>query len=60
MKTLKQWELPFNSQVVLPDDTEAVFLYMDGMYAKWMQDGKKVTGNFAEFELREDGKYYVV
>lgn len=56
---MKQWELPNNSKVHLPNGTTATFLYMDGMYAKWDVNGKRKTGNFEAFEATEDG-YKVV
>lgn len=54
-KPLRQWELPNNSVVTLPDGTTAIFLKMDGMYAKWDVDGELKTGNFDEFEETEGG-----
>lgn len=56
---LKQWQLPNNSKVRLSDGTEITFLKMDGMYAKWDQEGRFATGNFEAFEKR-DGYYQVV
>jgi len=55
---LKQWELPNNSKVELPDGTIATFLNMDGAYAHWDVDGKLQIGNFNEF-IKEDGIYKV-
>ena len=59
MKELRQWELPNNSSVTLADGSKAVFLHMDGMYAKWDVDGELKTGNFEAFEKIEGG-YKVV
>ncbi len=56
---LKQWELPNNSIVTLPDGSKATFLKMDGIYAKWDQDGEFKTGNFDAFEQVGD-EYKVV
>lgn len=50
MPTLNQWELPNNSIVTLPNGSKAVFLHMDGAYARWDQDGEFKTGNFDAFE----------
>ncbi len=49
-KTYKQWEIPNNSRVVLKDGTEAIYLKMDGMYAKWDVNGDMKTGNFEKLE----------
>jgi hypothetical protein len=58
MKTYKQYELPNNSKVQLPDGEIVKFLKMDGMYAQWEQKGKLAIGNFESFIL-EDGVYKV-
>lgn len=47
---MKQWDLPHNSTVILPNGEEVTFLKMDGMYAKWDDKGEFKTGNFSEFE----------
>lgn len=56
---LKQWELPNDCQVVLPDGREVTFLKMDGMYAKWQTEDGMATGNFDSFVRRKE-KYYVL
>lgn len=55
---MKQWELPNNSKVKLPDGSFATYLKMDGMYAKWDKDGEFLTGNYENLEKEED--YYKV
>lgn len=55
---MKQWQLPNNSKVKLPDGTFVTFLKMDGMYAKWDNNGEFQTGNFEKFEKEND--YYKV
>lgn len=47
---MKQYELPNNSIVILPDGEEVKFLKMDGMYAQWEENGELKIGNFKEFE----------
>ncbi len=56
---LKQWELKNNSRVELLDGTLVTFLKMDGMYAKWDDDGRFKTGNFDNFKKTDFG-YKVV
>lgn len=56
---MKQWELPNNSTVVLPDGTTAIYQQMDGMFAQWLHDGELKVGNYENIELR-DGVYYAV
>jgi len=58
MKTLKQWELPRNSRVKLPDGKMATFLGMDGLYAKWDLNGEFKMGNYEKFIKK--GDYYEV
>ena len=55
---MKQWELPNSSKVKLPDGTFVKFLKMDGMYAKWDNNGEFQTGNFSGFKKVDD--YYEV
>ena len=59
MTTLKQWELPNKSKVILRDGQEVTYLKMDGMYAQWNVNGQLKTGNFKEFK-KEGDKYIVV
>jgi len=54
-KALKQWELENNSTVELPSGKRVTFLKMDGMYAKWDDNGEFKTGNFDEFEKTHSG-----
>lgn len=56
--TYKQWELPNNSKVLLPDGRFIIFLKMDGMYAKWKVGDEIKTGNYKHFEKVDD--YYKV
>lgn len=56
---MKQWELENNSKVELPDGTFAIFIKMDGLYAKWDVQGEWKTGNYEAFEKTKDG-YKVV
>lgn len=55
---MKQWELPEGSTVILKDGSEAKFIGMDGLYAKWEVDGELKIGNFEELE-EKDGKFFV-
>lgn len=55
MKTYHQWELKNDSIVELPDGTRATFVAMDGMYAKWIQNGEHKIGNFEKFEKTDFG-----
>jgi len=55
---MKQWELPNNVTVILPDKSTATFLKMDGMYAHWDVGGKRMIGNYDNIELI-DGVYEV-
>jgi hypothetical protein len=52
---MKQWELKNNSKVEIPDGRIVTFLKMDGMYAKWDDNGELKTGNFEEFEETDFG-----
>lgn len=52
---MKQWQLKNNSKVQLPDGKIVTFLKMDGMYAKWNDNGEFKTGNFDEFEKTDFG-----
>lgn len=56
---MKQWELPNNTVVELPDGTLATFLKMDGMYAHWDIGGELQIGNYDNIE-RVDGVFKVV
>jgi len=57
---MKQWELPNNSTVVLPDGTTATYLKMDGMYAQWLlPNGTIAIGNYQNIE-RKDGIWHVI
>lgn len=58
---MKQWDLPANSTVILPNGDTATFLKMDGMYAQWEQNGEKKIGNFDKLEaVNADKKLYKV
>ena len=59
MLNLKQWELPNNSKVMLPDGTTITFKGMDGMYAHWEQDGKLKIGNFSNGFIKVNDYYKV-
>ncbi len=57
MKTLKQWELPNNSEVIDLYGNKIKFLKMDGMYAHWEdKNGEFAIGNFKKFQKL--GAYY--
>lgn len=56
---LKQHELPQGCTCVLPDNSEAKFIKMDGMYAQWSVEGESKIKNYPLF-IREGNKYKVV
>lgn len=52
---MKQYELKNDSIVELSNGKRVTFLKMDGMYAKWDDEGEFKTGNFEDFEETDFG-----
>ena len=57
---MKQWELPNNSKVKLPDGRMITFVKMDGVYAHWDVGGVLKIGSYKEFGFEKEGGYYKV
>lgn len=60
IEKLKQWDLPQKKgiKVQISEKVEAEFIYMDGMYAQWLVDGKIQIGNY-ETIYRLGDKYAI-